>query len=134
MDLQITTLEDAAASDDHRFPCATKRRCGRGQFRFIGPLAAKVPLALGEEALRPVEGLRLDILAEGEGDGPHLGWIGENSHGPVECGDELARPHDAVEIAGDGPEAIIGRDRAIAEILDLLEHRVGHSAGEDIAG
>ena len=42
-------------------------------------------------------------------------------------------PRDAIEIARDRAEAVVRRDRAVVEILDLLQHRVGATVGEDIA-
>ena len=41
---------------------------------------------------------------------------------------------DAVEIARDGPEAVVGRHRAVGKAFDLLQHRIGPAVGEDVAG
>ncbi len=41
---------------------------------------------------------------------------------------------DAVEVAHDGAEAVVGGDGGVVEVLDLLQHRVGGAVGEDVAG
>ena len=46
--------------------------------------------------------------------------------------DELFGARDAVEIAGNGLEAIIGRYRAVGKTLDLLQHRIRAARGKDI--
>jgi hypothetical protein len=46
----------------------------------------------------------------------------------------LLRAGDAVEIARHRLEAVVGGSRAVAEILDLLQHRIGPAVGENIAG
>jgi len=42
-------------------------------------------------------------------------------------------PGDPVKVAHDRPEAVVGADRAIVEVLDLLQHGVRPAVGEDIA-
>ena len=87
-----------------------------------------------EEAFGIVVGLGLHVLAERQRHRPAFGRIGQHLHGAVERRDDLLRPRDAVEIARHRPEAVIGRNRAVAEILDLLQHRIGDAIGEDVAG
>ena len=41
---------------------------------------------------------------------------------------------DAVPVAGHRLEGVIHRDRRIAEMLDLLQHRVGPPVGENVTG
>ena len=41
---------------------------------------------------------------------------------------------DAVEIARHRPEAIVGGNAAVVEILHLLQHRIGRARDEDVAG
>jgi hypothetical protein len=65
--------------------------------------------------------------------GPHSA-VGQHAERAGQGGHDLLRPQDAVEIARDRPEAIVRRHRAVAEILDLLQHRIGPAIGEDIAG
>ena len=48
--------------------------------------------------------------------------------------DDLLGPGDAVEIARHGTKAIVCRNGAVAEILDLLQDGIGPAIGKDIAG
>ena len=45
----------------------------------------------------------------------------------------MRRMNDAVEVARDRPEAVVGGDAAVVEVLDLLQHRVGRARDEDVA-
>src|SRR5690606_40800146 len=47
--------------------------------------------------------------------------------------ENLLGPGDAVEVARDRTEAVVGADRRVAEILDLLEHRVRTAARIDVS-
>ena len=93
-----------------------------------------VQTLLGEQAFRPVERLGLNVLAHGERHRPAFGRIGEHVHGALQGGDQLLGPIDAVEIARHRAEAVVGRNGAVGEVLDLLQHRVGPAVGEDVAG
>ena len=100
----------------------------------VGLRAARHPDALGEEALGIIEGLGLHVLAERQRHRAAFGRVGQHLHGALQRRDDLLGPRDAVEIARHRPEAVIGADRAVAETLDLLQHRVGRAVGEDVAG
>ena len=88
---------------------------------------------VGEEALGIVVGLGLHVLAEGQRHRAAFGRVGQHGHRPLQRRHDLLGPGDAVEVARDRAEAVVGRDRAVAEILDLLQHRVGAAVGEDVA-
>ena len=92
------------------------------------------PDLLLEKAFRVVEGLRLHILAERQRHRTAIERIGQHLHGALQRRDDLLGPGDAVEIARDRTEGVVGRDRAVAEILDLLQHRIRRAIGEDVAG
>ncbi len=96
--------------------------------------AARRPDALLEEALRIVEGFGLHVLAERQRHRAAIERIGQHLHGALQRRDDLLGPGDAVEIARDRAEGVVGRNRAVAEILDLLQHRIGRAVGEDVAG
>ena len=49
-------------------------------------------------------------------------------------GDDLRRVADAVPIATDRLEGVVHRHRGIAEMLDLLQHRVWQPVGKRITG
>jgi hypothetical protein len=65
--------------------------------------------------------------------GTHRG-VGEHAQGLRQAFEDLLRSGDAVPPARDRPEAIINPDGRVAEPLDLLQHRVGAPAREDVAG
>ena len=90
--------------------------------------------ALVEEARRIVIGLGLHVLAEGERHRPAFGRIGQDRDRPVERRHDLLGPRDAVEIARHRAEAVIGAHRSVAEVLDLLQNRIGPAVGEHVAG
>ena len=102
--------------------------------RGAGAGAAAVPFLGGEELGRPVVGLGLHVLAEGERDRAAVGGVGHGGEGAGERGQELLGAGDAVEVAADRAEGVVGGDGAVAEVLDLLQHRVGGAVGEDVAG
>ena len=127
-------IEHAAAGDDQRPLGAAQQLHRHRQLRRIGGEAAR-PRHMGrEERLRIVERLGLHILGHAERHRPAFGGIGQHLHRARQRGQQLFRPGDAIPIARHRPEAIIGGDRGIAEILDLLQHRIGPAAGIDIAG
>ncbi len=127
-----TAIDRPAAGDDERRLGRPERR-GRGsELGRVGRRAADAPDPGGEEGARAVEGLRLNVLAERERHRPAGGRVGQHRHRPRECDEDLLGAEDAVEIARDGAKTVIGRDRAVGEILDLLEHRVRPAGGEDI--
>ena len=101
--------------------------------RASGALAAQAMHALVEEALGVVERFGLDVLAEGERHRAAFGRVGQHRDRARQRRHDLLGPHDAVEIARDRAEAIVGAHRAVAEILDLLQHRIGAAIGEDVA-
>ncbi len=127
-------IEHAAAANDERTLGRGEQRRGFLHLARIGRGAADAVDAGGEEALGIIVGLRLHVLAEGERDGAAFGGIGQNGDCAVERGHDLLGPRNAVEIARNRAETIVGADRAVAEILDLLQHRVGLAGGEHVAG
>ena len=107
--------------------------------------ASRTSSRVGREASEPVHagfeeregiivGFGLRVLAEGEGHRTAFGRVGQHRHCPAEGRDELLGPDDAIEIARDWAETVVGADGPVAEILDLLQNRVWPAAGEDVAG
>ncbi len=127
------SVEDAAAADDQRFLRPAQRRNGVGKLTRIGRLAALAMDLRGEERFGIIVSLRLHVLAEGERDRAAISRVGEHDKRPRQRRNELFGANNAVEIARHRAEAIVGADRAVAEILDLLQHRIGAAIGEDIA-
>ena len=81
-----------------------------------------------------VVGFGLHVLAEGQRHGPAIGRIGQHGQRTLQRRHDLFGADDAVEIARHGPEAIVGRDRAVTPILQLLKHGIGTPAGEHVPG
>ena len=127
-------IKHAAAADDERLLGLFQERRRFLDLARIGRDAAQAMHALVEEARRIVVGLGLHVLAEGERHRPAFGRIGQHRHRAVERRHDLLGPRDAVEIARHRTEAVIGAHRAVAEILDLLQHRIGPAVGEHVAG
>ncbi len=87
-----------------------------------------------KETFRIVKCLGLHVLTEGERHRPAFRRVGQHTQGTRQRRQKLFGPGDPVEIAADRAESIIGADRAIRPILDLLQHWVGRPVGEHIAG
>ena len=126
-------IEHAAAGDDHRRLRGADRGDHLRHLDRVGLGPADAPDPRLEEALRVVVGLGLHVLAEGEADRAAVGRIGHRAQRAGQRGQDVLGPGDAVEVAGDRLEAVVGRDRAVVEVLDLLQHRVGPAVGEDVA-
>jgi hypothetical protein len=126
-------VEHTTARHDERLARAAQQRDGGGQLVLVRTLAARRPEARLEQALRIVVGFHLHVLAQGEGRGAALRRVGEHGHGAGEGGDELLGPGQPVEIARDRAQAVVGAHRAVREILDLLQDRVGPAAREHVA-
>ena len=65
---------------------------------------------------------------------PAVGRVEQHARPPAAATDQLLGPGDPVPVAGHRPEGVVDADRRVAEVLDLLQHRVGQPAGEDVAG
>lgn len=127
-------IEDTAAGDDDRLLRLADQGNGVGQFVGIRPWPALRPDMFLEQADGIVEGFGLDILAKRQRHRTAVLRIGQHLHGALQGRDDLLRPGDPVEITRDRAERIVGGNRAIAEILDLLQHGVGSAVGKYVAG
>ena len=126
---------DDAAAGDHQWLFGGFERCNRrAKFIAVGPWPPLRPDTRLEKTFRIIIGFRLHVLAESQRNRAAFRRIGQHRHGACQCGDDLFRPGDAVEIARYGPEAIIGRNSAVGKILHLLQNRIGYAIGKDIAG
>ena len=90
--------------------------------------ATAAALASARGHLRKVIGtqVRMKVL-------PELRFEQEDAREGPDRIEQLLRSDDPVVIARNGPEAVIRRDCAVAEIFDLLKHGVRPSAGVDVA-
>ena len=99
----------------------------------LGRGTAHVPHALGEELDRPVVGLSLNVLRQGDRHGTCFSRVGQDAHAVQERGDQLLGTIDAVEEARDGTERIVDGHVERGRILELLEDRV-RDAGRELVG
>ena len=75
----------------------------------------------------------MGILTKRQSHRPAVGRIRHHPQGTRQGSQDMFGPRNPVEIAADRAEAIIGADRRIVKILDLLQHRIGRAAGKNIA-
>ncbi len=85
-----------------------------------------------EEGLREVEFRALNILRQTDHDGAGFHGIGKNTHGLRKGGQQLGWMSDAVEIAADRTEAVVGGDVPLYRMLDLLQHRITKTVVDDV--
>ena len=126
-------IENAAAADHERLLGRFQKRRGFVDLARVWRDAPLAVHALFEEACRIVVGLGLHVLAEGEGHRPALRRIGQHRDRSVQRRHDLLGARDAVEIPRHGTEAVVGAHRSVAEVLDLLQNRIGPAVGEDVA-
>ena len=124
---------DASAHHEERLFGPLKNIRSQFQTACIRQRLADAMLAAPEELGRVVVGLGLHVLRQRERDRPAIGGVEQHAQRGGQADEDLLGPHDAVEIARDRPEAVVRRQRAVAEGLDLLEDGIGNAVGEDVA-
>ncbi len=87
----------------------------------------------GEELGRVVTGHFLHILRQADEGRAAVGGVKHHRHGLRQRRDDLLGMDDAVPVARHRLVGIIDADRRIAEVLDLLHHRVRPAVDEHIA-
>ena len=127
-------IADAAAADHQRLPLGGDERRRPPDLVGVGGAAHQMVNPPAQEVRRVVVRLRLDVLRERQGDRSGLGRIGEHAHGVQTGAHQLLRPRDPIPVPTDRFECVVGRDVGVGELLHLLEHRVGLSAGEGVSG
>ena len=125
-------INHAAACDNDRMFGRLDRRNRFGQFIGIGLRTPNFPNLGLEERYWIIKGFGLYILTKCQHDRTAIGRIGHHPHGARQGGQQMFRARDAVEIAADRAETIIGRNGAIAERFNLLQHRIGRAVGKHI--
>ena len=122
-----TRVVDATAGDDDRTLRCCEQSNGRGEFVCVGTGTGNRAHLRREECRRVVVGLCGNILRQSEERGPALPRVEQHRHRMGQGGEHLRRVRDAVPVAHDRTEGIVHRGRRCAEVLDLLEHRVGQA-------
>ena len=124
----------AATGDDER-RLRLADRGGRGA--ELGTVRARPAELMDdrlEQAGREVVRLALHILGQREEGRSAVRRIEQRRDRLRQALHDLFGPGDAVPVAHDGPERIVGRRRRFAEALDLLQDRIGQAALERVAG
>ena len=127
-------VDHASAGDDQRGAGFAQTDGQVVNLTRIRRRPADAPEAALEKTLRIVVRLGLNVLAKRERRRSAQGRVEHSRQRPGQSVDQLLRSLDAVEIAGDGPETVVGRDGRVGEVLDLLQHRIRTSAGKDVTG
>ncbi len=126
-------VDDAPADHQHGPRGPGDELGGGGQRAFVRSLPGHDPGALLEQAIRPVPGLRLHVLRQGQGDRARVGWRGQHAHGLAQGIGQHLRPLDAVEVARHRSQHVVGADVPGLRSLQLLQHRLDAPRGETIA-
>jgi hypothetical protein len=85
-----------------------------------------------EQRRREVERLRLHVLGQRERHRAAVRRVGQYPRDLRQRRQQLLGPGDPVEVAAHGPERVVDRRRAVAEVLHLLQHRVGRAVDERV--
>ena len=127
-------VADAAAADQHGTLGLLDGLGGIVQSGLGGGAALQAPHALFEEALGIIIGLALHILGHGDADGAGVGGVGQHPESGQHGAHQLLGADDAVPVAADGLEGIVGGDGEVVGLLHLLQDGVGLAAGVHVAG
>ena len=106
--------------------------------RLHQPLAIRArtgdrPDARLEQRRGIVERLGLHILRQRQRHRAGFGWRGQHPHRLGQRGQDLLRPVDAIPVARHRLEAVVHRHVLRLGRFELLQHRSGTPAGEDVA-
>ena len=125
-------VDDPAPRDHQRTLRGPDDRHGPGDRGHLRGGPGHVPDALAEELRRPVERLGLHVLGQADRHGASLGRVGQHPHRGERARDQLLGPVDAVPEPRDRFESVVDGDVQTARVLQLLEHGVRHTGGEDV--
>ena len=124
----------AAADDHHRLLRGFDHLRSRFGFALGRQLTVDVPHALLQEMIGIVERFGLHVLRHGDTDRTGVGGTGQHTHRVDAGGHQLFGTLDAIPVFAHRAERIVGGGGNGVELLDLLQHRVGLTARERIAG
>ena len=124
----------AAARDEQRLLRRLQKRHGLRDLAAISPLPRNGPRPLLEERLRVVESHLLDVLRQADEGGAAIAGIEHRGDRLRQRRNDLRRMSDAIPVPRHRLEGVVHGDGRVAEMLDLLEHRVRKAVGEGVAG
>src|SRR5437016_12360368 len=114
-------IQDASAADDQRPARRAEHLRGPRELLAGRRRAPWCPYPLLEETLRPRVPFGLHVLTQGERHGAARGRLGQGLHRSIESDHELLGACAPVEVARQRPQAVVRRNQAVAEVLDLLQ-------------
>ena len=127
-------VQHAAAGDEQR-PLRFAKHCsGACELILIGRRRAKLDGLRREKRLRILIRHGLYVLRQRERHRAAQGRVGQHPDRSRQRGQQLLGMHDAIEVARHRPQAVVGRDAAVVEIFDLLQHRIGGARRKHVAG
>ena len=127
-------IPHAAAADQHGLLGGPDGLGGLLQGGLGGRTALQTPHPLFEEAHGVVIGLALHVLGHGKAHRAGIGGVGEGAEGGDGGAHQLLGPDDAVPVAADGLEGVVGGGGKAVGVLHLLEDGVRLAAGVGVAG
>ena len=128
------SVADAAAADQHGLLGGADQLGSLCQDLGLGQRTGQTVDSLLQEADGVVVSLTLNVLRQGDADGAGVGGVGKGTHSADHGAHQLLGTGDAVPVAADGAESVVGGDGQVMGLLDLLQHGVGLTAGVDITG
>ena len=126
-------IVDAAAGDDQRLLGMAKELRRLAERVGVGPRPRHAMHLRLEELDRIVIGFGLRVLRQRDEGRAAIAGVEHHGDRLGKRRDDLLRPADPVPIAGHRLEGVVDRRGGIAEMLDLLQHRVGNAVGEGVA-
>ena len=124
---------DAAARDDHRPLRRLEERNGIGDLPGVGHLPADAVNLTLEKFDRVIVGPALHVLRQAEEGGAAIGRVKHRGNSGGQRLNDLRRVGDPVPVARHGAESVVQPIGWIAEVFDLLQHRIGQPRDEGIA-
>jgi hypothetical protein len=125
-------IAHTAAGDDEGPFRGLQEPCRLLELLPIRPRPRDVPDCRFEPNRWIIKGLLLRVLAKRNESRAAIGRIEHGGDRLWQRRDDLRGQRDAVPVATDGLEGVVDGYRRVAEMLDLLEHRIGHSIRECI--
>ena len=125
-------MHAAAANDKRalRLPQDFRRRRER---IAVGARAQNAMHGRTQKRQRAIERLGLRVLRQRQHGRAAIGRIEHRRHGLRQRRKQLVRIDNAIPIASDGAESVVDGRARIAEILHLLQHRIGQAIDESVA-
>ncbi len=125
---------DTAAGEDQRLRSRPQRRHRSSELPSIGPGPHDRVMPRCQELIRDVEGQRLHVLGQPDQRRAAVGGVEHRVDRQRERREDLVGHRDPIPVARHRPERIVHRGRGHAEVLDLLQNRIGRARRERVAG